>query len=106
MTTIPFIIVGGFLIGYLVCLFFTHPKRLKNKLPSINVGRLYIAPNIKIKIRGRFFHLHHWVHLTIIFTVMVYLSQDIFVTYLFWKGIVLGGISQGLTYKDRFKFRE
>lgn len=100
---LPFTV--GIIVGYIIFFLASHdhhPKSIKKKLPSIKIKYLEISPNIKVNIRNRQIHLHHWLSLMIIFGVAVYYQQQIFDSLTALKGFLLGGAAQGLTYKDRF----
>lgn len=61
-------------------------------------------PNFKIHIRRKTYHIHHWVLLSVIVAFGVFVYEGMIRSPLF-NGVAIGGILQGLRYKDRFKFR-
>lgn len=97
---------AGILFGFL--LFFLtshdhHPKSLKKRLPRIKIKNFEFSPNLKITVKSRQIHVHHWLFLIIIFGIAVYYQQQIFESLTAVKGFLLGGAAQGLTYSDRFQ---
>ncbi|OGE71586.1 hypothetical protein A3H40_03910 [Candidatus Daviesbacteria bacterium RIFCSPLOWO2_02_FULL_38_15] len=84
-------------LGYLTFRATTHPtSRIRRKLPNIKVRRLQIFPVIRIYIFGRVFHLHHWFNFSLLLILSAFISFGI-LDYMFTKGLLLGGIIQGLT---------
>lgn len=56
-------------------------------------------PNVRIHARGRVILMHHWINLTIILIISVFVSQG-FLDAISTKGLLIGGIAQGFTYPD------
>jgi hypothetical protein len=84
-------------LGYLTFKATTHPtSRIRRKMPNVKVKRLQIFPVVRFYIFGRVIHLHHWVAFSIILVLSAFISFGIF-DYMFTKGLLLGGIIQGLT---------
>lgn len=105
MIDLIFVLIG-FTCGFVTYLFTSHPRLLKNKFPVKKFGRLSILPHLGITIRKTFFRIHHWLYLSIVLAVVVFLTKNFLETNLFLKSILVGGIFQGLIYKNRFKFCE
>lgn len=91
-------IAAGFWFYHLL----SHPFKLKNKLPQIKIKALEILPNLKIKLRKHVIHIHHWIFLSLAFTILIAMTTS-FAQLLLVKSFCLGGIIQGFTYGDRFK---
>lgn len=83
--------------GYWIFKKATHPNsNLRKKLPNIIFKkRLQIMPVFRLRIFGRVIHLHHWVNLSILLGLSFFLTGGI-LAYMITKGILLGGIIQGL----------
>ena len=84
-------------LGYLTFRATTHPNaRFRKKLPNFKVKRVQLFPVLRIFIFGRVFHFHHWVNCSILLLVSAFTSFAI-LDALFTRGLLLGGIIQGLT---------
>ena len=92
-------ILFGIFIGFLLFTLTTHPgSRINKKLPEKKIKNFQIFPRVNISARNRVFHFHHWIILTPFYLFLQnFLHSDIL------HGIILGGIVQGLMFKDRFK---
>jgi len=83
-------------LGYLTLRATSHPNsRIRKKLPNVRVKRVQLFPVFRIYLFGRVIHLHHWLSFSIILVVSAFISFGIF-DYVFTKGLLLGGIIQGL----------
>lgn len=84
-------------LGYLTFRATAHPaSRIRRRLPNIKIKRVQLFPVIRIYIFGRVFHLHHWFCFSILLAASAFISFSI-LDYMFTKGLLLGGIIQGLT---------
>lgn len=91
------------LLGYATLRLTSNPQgKLRNKLPAYKLGFLQISPEIKIHAFDTTIHFHHWVNLSILLVLSIYLSYGILDT-MFAKAFLIGGILQGLRYPDRHK---
>lgn len=91
-------------LGYFLFNLLSHPKsKIKRRLPHIKVKWIQIMPNIRVHAKGRVILFHHWMNLTVVFVISIIVNQG-FLDLLSTKGILLGGIIQGLTYPDWKKF--
>lgn len=98
MQFISFVVAS--LLGFIVFEMLSNPsKKGYHKLPKIRVKFIEILPNTKIHIRGRVVHFHHWMYLSILFTITVFYNP-ILIDSVFAKGAMIGGIAQGLTFPD------
>ena len=96
----------GSLMGFLTSTVISHPRSPVAKYrPQIKVfKKVQILPQIKFfyKKGERVFTCHHWLAmLALLFLAFLFFQQ-----YTFVKGFLVGGIGQGLTFRDRFEFRE
>lgn len=87
--------------GFLLFLLTSHPKSpVHKKLPQKDVKNIAILPSIKLRKKGKTYHLHHWLLLTLLYISLLFLRRK---RYKLLHGFLLGSILQGLTYKDRFR---
>lgn len=90
-------IVPATVLGYLTFRATSHPtSKIRRKLPNLKVKRVQVFPVVRIYLFGRVIHLHHWFAFSIILIISAFISFGIF-DYVFTKGVLLGGIIQGLT---------
>lgn len=91
-------------IGYFLFLYLSHPEKKKDKLPKISIGNLDLSPNIRVHIGSKTYWFHHWFLLSLLIGIPIIVQED-FQMPMIIKGVIVGGILQGLRYPDRFKFR-
>jgi len=97
-------LLTGASIGFIIFWLTSNPRsRFKNKLPSRKIKNLHILPNVRIVSSKKTYHFHHWVILIAIYLPLIMKRR--FRKSKLLRGLVVGGIAQGLLYKDRFKFR-
>ncbi len=83
-------------LGYLTLRATSHPtSRFRKKMPNVRVKRVQLFPVLRVFMFGRVIHLHHWVSFSIILVISAFISFGIF-DYMFTKGLLIGGIIQGL----------
>lgn len=88
-------------LGYLTFKATSHPEaRLRKKLPNIKIKRIQVLPVIRIHAYGRVFHFHHWFNLSLLLALSGVTSFAILDHY-FTRGLMIGGIIQGLTLPER-----
>lgn len=84
-------------LGYLTLKATTHPtSKIRRRLPNLKVKRVQLFPVLRVYMFKRVIHLHHWVSFSIILAISAFISFGIF-DYMFTKGLLLGGIIQGLS---------
>lgn len=84
-------------LGYLAFKVTTYPtSRLRRKLPNIKTKRVQVFPVIRINLLGRVIHFHHWINLSILLILSIFITGNI-LDYMVTKGLILGGIIHGLT---------
>lgn len=88
------------IVGFIVLDYITHPHSAFNKkLPKISLKFLQISPWMQLRVKGRIIHIHHWMNLSLLLVISLTIGGGILdATYT--KGILLGGIIQGLTLGD------
>lgn len=99
-------------LGYLTFKAATHPtSRIRRKMPNVKLKRVQVFPVIRVHAFGRVIHLHHWFNFSLILATSAFVNMGI-LELTFAKGLLLGGIIQGLTlpkghrtliYKDSSK---
>lgn len=94
--------IVGAIVSFLAFTLATHPKsKINKKLPEKKIKNLQIFPRVSISIRDRVFHFHHWILLTPVYLFLSnvggFLSTNVV------HGLFLGGIMQGLMFRDRFR---
>lgn len=90
-------IVPATALGYLTFRAATHPtSRIRRKLPNVKVKRVQVFPVLRIHLFDRVFHMHHWFSFSILLVISSFASIAI-LDQVFTKGLLLGGIIQGLT---------
>ena len=62
-----------------------------------------LIPSFKFQIKDYELHIHHWLYLTIIFLILFLFAGKLLSDYPMITGFLVGGIIEGLRYKDRFK---
>jgi hypothetical protein len=94
------------IIGYLTLRFASHPNsKIYKKLPHLKIKSVDLFPNIKITVRGRIIHIHHWFSFTILLCISIFVTGGILDSWL-TRGFLLGGVYQGLRFPDRNIFQK
>lgn len=84
-------------LGYLTLKITTHPaSHIRRKLPNIKTARIQVFPVLRMKIFGRVIHVHHWISFSVLLILSFFITWGI-LDFIVTKGILLGGIIQGLT---------
>jgi len=84
-------------LGYLTFRATTHPNaRIRKKLPNIKIKRIQLFPIIRVRMFGRTIHFHHWINFSVLLALSGFTSITI-LDHIFTRGLLLGGIIQGLT---------
>lgn len=92
--------------GYLSFEFTSKPgSRIYGKVPQIKLKNIQLMPNVKIIIKGRVIHLHHWLQFTILLCISIFVTGGILDSWL-TRGFLFGGIVQGLKFPDRGIFKK
>lgn len=91
------------IIGYLIFYVLTHPRSVINKrLPKLKIKALQLFPSVTLTISGKVYHMHHWLGFGIILVISIFFDSGILAS-LFTKGILSGGIIQGVFTPQSFK---
>lgn len=88
-------------LGYFVSHLISSPKsKINKKLPLIKIKGVEFMPSIKVTVRGRIIHFHHWFNFTIILCISVFVTSAVLDSWL-TRGFLMGGVLQGLRFSDR-----
>jgi hypothetical protein len=100
------------LLGFYASKFFTTPvfkngQERPNRLPTLRLWNIEFLPCFRIHVKDSTIWLHHWLYLSIIIlgSALLYDNLMHLTSIKVATGASLGGIIQGLTYPDRFKFK-
>ena len=94
----------GSLVSFSVLHYTSHPKsRVHKRIPMKKLFNVQLSPHINFSIKRRVIHFHHWMIFSPIYVVAQTGDHGIMSAAVI-KGMLIGGIIQGLMYKDRFKF--
>ena len=81
----------------------SHPKsRVSKKVPLAKIKRVQFLPNFRIEVKNKVFHIHHWMLFAPIYVFAQVKGAGILQSDLL-HGFLIGGIVQGLMYKDSLK---
>jgi hypothetical protein len=95
----------GIGVGFSLLTITSHPRsKLYQKLPRKNIKNLSVLPNIILSHKGKTYHFHHWILLSIIYSSLVFKKE--LRRYKSLHGVFIGAIAQGLFYPDRFRVRK
>lgn len=84
-------------LGFLTFTATSHPRsKIMKKLPNLKLKRVQVFPIISIKMFGRTIHFHHWVNFSVLLALSS-LTQIGILDHTVTKGLLLGGVIQGLT---------
>lgn len=97
-------IAAGGALGYFLFWLASHPTRspLRKRIPQKQFKSVSILPEIKIARRNKEYHFHHWLNISTLY-LLILLKKKRLPHSKFINGLMLGGVIQGLSYKDRFK---
>lgn len=96
-------IIIGAIASFVIFTVASHPRsKLNRKLPDTKFKNVQVFPRISVAIRSRIIHFHHWLLLTP-FYLWAQNAEKGFMHSDMVQGLVLGGIMQGLMFKDRFR---
>lgn len=97
-------LLAGIISGFSFFVLTSHPgKSPVRKLPEKRVKNISYFPNIKAHGKTEYYHFHHWMIFSLLYP-LVFVKKKLRRSKLL-HGIMIGGIVQGLTYKDRFQIR-
>lgn len=71
-------------------------------VPTIKARKFELLPAVRINLKNRQVHIHHWIPLSVILGFFIYHSDNI-TSWTTLKSFMAGGVVQGFLYKDRFK---
>lgn len=91
------------IVGFFIFYVLTSPRSaVHNRLPKFKIWRLQLFPTVRLSISGKIIHLHHWLGFSIILIVSIFIDSGI-LSYIFTKGVLSGGIVQGLFTSQSFR---
>lgn len=97
ITFLPASVVGYKIFGVIS----SNKSRLWRKFPKIDFHFIEIFPSLKLRFNGKVLHFHHWFNLSILLILSILINMD-FLDYTVIKGLMVGGVIQGLkTAKPR-----
>lgn len=84
-------------LGYLTFRATTHPNaRIRKRLPNLKLKRVQVFPVISVRAFGSNIHFHHWVSFSLLLALSG-LTQIGILDHFVTRGLLLGGVIQGLT---------
>jgi hypothetical protein len=87
--------------GYKISNLFSHPKsKVWQKMPRLRIKHYELFPNIRITLKGKVIHLHHWFNYSIILCISIFVTGGILDSWI-TRGLLMGSIVQGLRFPDR-----
>lgn len=95
MDLLPLIVSG--VISYKICNLFTHPhSKIWNNYPKLKIKRIELLPSIRILIKGKVIHFHHWFNFSVLICISIFVTGGILDSWI-TRGVLLGGVIQGLS---------
>lgn len=95
-------LIGGVTSFFLFHLI-SHPKsKITRKVPHARIKRIQLLPNLRIEVKNRFVHIHHWMLFIPLYLFAQVKGSGIFQSDLL-HGFLIGGIFQGLMYRKSLK---
>src|SRR5437868_248068 len=89
--------------GFSLFLITSHPKsKVHDKIKPRKIKNVYLLPHIKVEFHDREYHLHHWINLSSLLLLLYSARRRRLLGSRILRAFVMGGIVQGLCYKDRF----
>ncbi len=96
-------LAAGTLIGLSFFTIISHPKSpIYKNLPQKAIKKLSFLPNIRIIADQKIYHFHHWMIFSVFYIAILTIKPSLFNSKIA-HGFILGSITQGLFYKDRFQ---
>lgn len=96
-------LVGG-TVSFIIFHLISHPtSRITKKIPQAKIKKIQILPNLRIEVKNRVFHVHHWMWIAPFYVAAQIIDKGILKSDLV-HGALLGGFLQGLLFRDSLKF--
>lgn len=91
----------GTLLGFVTFKYLSDDKKhiIAKSVPKIMFWRIEFLPCFKIYTNKHIVHLHHWLLFSFMMLTTFFTSWT-FLDHLFTRGVMLGGIIQGLSFPD------
>lgn len=94
MEILPVIISG--VVSYKLCDLLTNPKsKIWNGFPRVKSKRIDFFPSVRVKIKGRVVHFHHWFNYSLLLGISVFVTGGMLDSWIV-RGLLMGGVVQGL----------
>ncbi len=91
------------IIGFLIFYVLTHPRSfVHRKLPKLKIKGFQLSPSVTVTIKGKIYHIHHWLGFSIILVVSIFVNTGV-LSLIFTKGVLSGGIVQGIFTPQSFR---
>jgi len=88
------------LAGFITLKKLSDPKlTIQKTIPCLKLKWIELTPNVRIHVKGKVIHIHHWMQLSVIFIVTIFVDNGIFSLSLA-RGFIFGGMIQGFTFPD------
>ncbi|MEK7521427.1 MAG: hypothetical protein AAB599_01335 [Patescibacteria group bacterium] len=99
-----FEVVPAVISGFTAFRYLTHRESdFWHKIPEIKLHkRIQVSPSVRVFTRTRVIHFHHWFNCLVLLCVSIYSSGG-FIDAAFTKGVLIGGILQGLSMPEARK---
>lgn len=90
-------------VSYKVCNLFTHPNsKIWKRFPHLRIKRVELLPSIRVFVKGKTVHFHHWFNLSLLLGISIFISGGILDSWI-TRGALIGGIIQGLSIPEARK---
>lgn len=99
--------LGG---GFITYRFLSNPQsrfiHSHHLVPYVEIEHVEFLPCLRIPLGKRHIRVHHWIYLGLIALLSLTIDPNLFGKLPFINGFCLGGIIQGITYRDLFKLQD
>lgn len=77
----------------------TPGSKINKKVPKVKIKNVQFLPTLKITVKGKVLHIHHWMFLTVL-TGVSFVGPWWLDTWIM-RAFMVGGVLQGLRFPDR-----
>ena len=85
------------LVSHKICNIFTHPNsKIWHHYPHFKIKRVELLPSIRIVLKGKIIHFHHWFNFSVILCLSIFVTGGVLDSWI-TRGALIGGIIQGLS---------
>ena len=78
----------------------TPGSKFNRRVPTLKIKNVQLLPSVKITLKGKIIHLHHWLQFSILLFISVVITNG-FLDSPIVRGFLVGGMAQGLKFPDR-----